>query len=160
MSPQTTPTDEPYAGQDQSWQTAADRARLLDRLHDRLTFESLLARLSATFIHLPAEDVDGRIEQALQQIVEFLRLDRSTLAQFSEDGARLEVTHSYSVAEYPRFPQVDLAAKFPWYAAMTRRGEVVRFSRLPDELPAEAVHEREYCLQSGFRSHLIVPFKV
>jgi PAS domain S-box-containing protein len=36
----------------------------------------------------------------------------------------------------------------------------MRFSRLPEELPAEAVNEREYCLQSGLRSQLTVPFKV
>ena len=37
---------------------------------------------------------------------------------------------------------------------------MVRYSRLPDELPAEAVQEREYCLRTGFRSHLAIPFQV
>jgi PAS domain S-box-containing protein len=139
---------------------AVGDSRLTDLLHDRLRFESLLARLSATFIHLPAEEVDGRIEQGLREIVEFLRLDRSTLCQFSEDGSELVATHSHSVAGIAPFPPVDLAATFPWYTSMIRRGEVMRFARLPDELPPEAVRERAYCADTGFRSHLIVPFTV
>ena len=43
---------------------------------------------------------------------------------------------------------------------LIRRGEALRFTQLPDELPPEAVREREYCLQTGFRSHLVIPFKV
>jgi len=104
--------------------------------------------------------VDGQIEAALQRIVELLGLDRSTLCQFSEDGTRLVATHSYSVPGIPPFPPVDLAQVFPWYAGMIRRGQVMRFARLPDDLPAEAVSERAYCVDTGFRSHLIVPFMV
>ena len=145
----------PHTGHD-----GEDRSRLLHLLDERLRFESLLARLSATFIHLPAEDVDTQIERGLQQIVDFLDVDRSSLMQFSEDGGELWVTHSYSVPGFPAMPRVNVTALLPWYTAMIRRGEVLRFTRLPDELPPEAVYEREYCLQTGFRSHLLVPFTV
>src|SRR5690349_20392672 len=97
---------------------AAGDPRPTDVLHERLRFESLLARLSATFIHLPAEEVDGQIEQGLEQIVDFLRLDRSSLCQFSEDGTRLVATHSHSAPGIPPFPPIDLAAAFPWYTSM------------------------------------------
>src|SRR6478672_9000631 len=139
---------------------AVGDSRLTDLLHERLRFESLLARLSATFIHLPAEEVDGQIEAGLRQIVDFLRLDRSTLCQFSEDGTKLVATHSHSVPGIPPVPPLDLAQAFPWYTGMIRRGEVMRFARLPDDLPPEAVSERAYCVDAGFRSHLIVPFMV
>src|SRR5437899_2324441 len=137
-----------------------DGPRLLELLNERLRFETLLARLSATFIHMPAEDVDGQIERGLRQIVEFLDIERSSLGQFSEDGSELWVTHSHTVPGFSPMPRVNLAAVWPWYTAMLRRGEVLRFARLPEQLPAEAVNEREYCLQSGIRSHLVVPFKV
>ncbi|HEV3444655.1 MAG TPA: hypothetical protein VG099_08440, partial [Gemmataceae bacterium] len=60
------------------WQTLEperlppDAAQLLELLNERLRFESLLSRLSAIFINLPAEEVDSQIERGLQQIVEFL----------------------------------------------------------------------------------------
>src|SRR5205814_4592812 len=138
----------------------AERGRVLALLDERLRFESLLSRLSTTFINLPAEQIDGQIKRGLRQIVEFLGIDRSSLYQFSGSGDELVVTHSYVTGRYPAFPRVDVVATLPWYAAKMRRGEILRYSRLPDELPPEAVHEREYCIQSGFRSHLGIPFKV
>ncbi|HYT90369.1 MAG TPA: ATP-binding protein, partial [Gemmataceae bacterium] len=127
---------------------------------ERLRFESLLSRLSAAFIHLPAEEVDSQIERGLQQIVEFLDIDRSSLGQFSEDGSQLLVTHTYALPGVTPFPKVNVAPLFPWYTAKVRCGVVLRFTRLPEELPPEAVQERAYCLREGFHSHLMIPCQV
>ena len=116
------------------------RSRRQGLLDERLRFETLLSRLSATFIHLPADQIDGQIERGLQQIVEFLGVERSGLAQFSADGRELIVTHSYSAPGFARTKRLDLAALLPWYTERVRRGEVLRFTRLPDELPPDAVH--------------------
>jgi PAS domain S-box-containing protein len=137
-----------------------DHSHLVDLLDERLRFESLLARLSATFINLPAEEVDSQIGRGLQQIVDFLQIERSGLAQFSEPGGQLLTTHSYTIPGFPADPPVNLAAVFPWYTARIREGRVLRFSRLPDDLPPEAVAERQYSLQAGLRSQLSIPFKV
>jgi hypothetical protein len=98
-----------------------DHSRLLDLLDQRLRFETLLSRLSATFIHLPAEEVDGHIERGLQQIVDFLGIERSSLGQFSEDGNELVTTHSYTTQGFPPFPRINLAAVWPWYTAKVAR---------------------------------------
>jgi GAF domain-containing protein len=142
--------------------SAADQehASLLAHLDERLRFESLLARLSTTFINLPVEEIDSQIERGLQQIVEFLGVARSSLGQFLGEGGRLVITHSYVAKSFAGLPRVDVASLLPWYTAQFRKGKIVRFSRLPDELPPEATSEREYCLQSGFRAHLLIPFKV
>jgi PAS domain S-box-containing protein len=129
-------------------------------LDERIRFETLLSRLSATFIHLPADQIDGQVEHALRQIVEFLGIDRSGLAQFSADGRELLVTHSYAVPGYAFTPRVDLAVALPWYTERIREGKVLRFTRLPDELPPEAAREREWCRRDNLRSHLMIPFKV
>src|SRR5262249_1432605 len=129
-------------------------------LDERLRFETLLSRLSATFIHLPPEDVDAQIERALQQIAAFLGVERSSLFQFSEDSRQLWVTHTYTVPGVPPFPPIDIAPVFPWYTDKIRRGEVVLYTQLPDELPPEAGSERAYCLREGLQSHLAIPFKV
>src|SRR5260370_39929807 len=101
---------------------APQHSALLDLLNERLRFESLLARLSATFINLPPEQVDSQIERGLRQIVEFLGIERSSLGQFSEDGNQLLVTHSYAVGGYPPAALPDLAKTWPWYTARIRRG--------------------------------------
>src|SRR5262249_6830839 len=121
----------------------------------------LLSRLSATFTHLPAEQVDGQIEHALGQIVEFLGIERSSLAQFSQDGRELIVTHSYTVAGFPAMPRVDLAAMWPWDTAQGRAGRVLGMARVHEGVPPEAVAEHESYRRGGLPlSHLMVPFRV
>lgn len=140
---------------------AADREQLLDLLDERLRFESMLARLSATFINLQAPEVDSQIERGLQLLVETLDIDRSSLAQFSEDGQELLATHSYTTPDFSPFPKINIAPLWPWYTEQIRQGRLLRFTRLPEELPAEAVHEREYYRRgNSVQSHLAIPFKV
>jgi two-component system sensor kinase FixL len=165
MSQHTTPWRETGPDQDQviavSGANSEDRALVFDLLQERLRFENLLARLSATFIHLPAEQIDSQIERGLKQIVEFLQIERSSLAQFAQDRSELLTTHSYTIPGYSPFPRVDLALIWPWYTEQLRRGEVLRFTRLPEDLPPEAAQEREWCLRGGLpRSHLVIPFQV
>jgi hypothetical protein len=49
-------------------------------MEQRLQFETLLADLSATFVNLAADRVDSQIEAALQNVVQFLEIDRAGLA--------------------------------------------------------------------------------
>ncbi len=123
-------------------------------------FEQQLSELSARFVSLPAEKVDGEIDWALQLLVQALGIDRSSLAELSGDQQRIEVTHSHSNDSTHLFVQGDLAAVLPWYAARLRQGEILRFDRLPDDLPPEASAEREYCTRAGLRSQLTIPFRV
>jgi PAS domain S-box-containing protein len=164
MNQRDTPHGQPNAGLPRDGErpgpTDGERSRVFDLLNERLRFENLLARLSTTFINLPAEDIDSRIELGLRQIVEFLGIERSGVAQFSEDGGQLLSTHIYTAPGFPPFPPANLVAILPWYSARIREGSVMRFCRLPDELPTEAVAERLYCLQSGLRSQLTIPLKV
>jgi PAS domain S-box-containing protein len=129
-------------------------------LEERLRFESLLVDLSATFVNVPADRVDAQIEETQQRLVEFLGVDRTSFGEFSLAGQELRITHSYAVPGCPPQPAMLVDGNFPWYAAQMRRGEVIRFERLPDELPAEAAPEKAYCLQTGFKSHLAIPLKV
>lgn len=73
-------------------------------VQDRFRFESLLAELSATFVHLPADRVDSRIESALEQLVAFLGVDRGGLAQLPGDKDDLVITHSHHRPGVPPLP--------------------------------------------------------
>jgi signal transduction histidine kinase len=138
-----------------------DPTRLVSLLGERVRFETMLASLSAAFINLPATEVDGHIERGLQLVVEYLDIDRGSLGLFSGHGQELYVTHSYSRPSSPPYPKENIATLLPWYTGKMRQGEVLRFTRLPEELPPEAVHEREAFRQGNMpRSHLLIPFKV
>ncbi|MGA8280712.1 MAG: hypothetical protein WB853_07460, partial [Desulfobacterales bacterium] len=54
---------------------------LRHELEERLRFETLLAEISACFVNLPADQIDGAIEDAQRRICGLLDLDRSVLWQ-------------------------------------------------------------------------------
>jgi signal transduction histidine kinase len=123
--------------------------------HSAAAFETLLANLSATFVNVPASQVDSQIDSGLRQIVEFLGLDRSGFGELSAEG--LEITHSYQVPGIPPSPRVVLEAQFPFYARKIHQGEVFR---MPEDLPPEAIREWEFAARTGLKSNLTIPLKV
>ena len=78
---------------------------LASPVHERLRFETLLAELSATFVNLPASQVDSQIESALRRLVEFLDVDRGGLAELLVDQKRLVI--------YPLLPHAGGSAASP-----------------------------------------------
>jgi signal transduction histidine kinase len=55
-------------------------------------FERLRAHLSATFINLPAEQVEGHVAGGLGRIAEFFDLERATVYELSETRSELTAT--------------------------------------------------------------------
>src|SRR5947207_10134764 len=74
---------------------------LREQLEERLRFERLLTDLSATFVNVAADLVDAQIEQALERLVDFLGVERSSFGQMSEDDKAILVTHSFVAPGYP-----------------------------------------------------------
>jgi signal transduction histidine kinase len=130
-----------------------------DPPHEHLRFERLLTDLSATFVNVAADLVDSQIEQALERLVDFLGVERGNCGQISEDTQDILVTHSFVVPGYPALPPLILNEDLPWYAEQVRQGELLRFDRLPEDFPAEAVKERAYIIEMGMKSNLTIPLK-
>src|SRR5207248_288398 len=107
-------------------------------VRERLRFETLLGGLSATFINLPAGQVDPQIELALRRLVEFLEVDRGGLAELQVDQKQLVITHSYNRPGVPPQGRTIVNEQLPWYAGAIFQGEVLRLCVLPDDLPPEA----------------------
>ncbi len=104
--------------------------------------ERLITELSATFINLPAEAIDGRIEQAMGLIAEFARADRVTVGQLQEGGRTFSRTHQWVREGFQRIEGEEPVEPYPW---ASRRVFVDReplvLSRL-DDLPPEAARDR------------------
>ncbi len=126
----------------------------------RFRFETILAKLSAAFIHLPPSKVDSQIQSALRQIVEFLGVDRGALAEVLVEPRQVVITHSYHLPGVLPQPRTIVTDEFPWYARAIQEGEVLRLARLPDDLPAAAARERQYCIEVGLKSHVMIPLKM
>jgi transcriptional regulator with GAF, ATPase, and Fis domain len=127
-------------------------------LKERIGFEKLLSDLSATFVNLPADAVDKEIENGLELVVRFLRADRGTLLQFSEDGRTLSLTHSYIVPGVKPLPVTSIppSKRHFWYKEVLQKREMVVLENLPDDLPKEAIAEKQFCIEQGIKSHLAI----
>ena len=128
---------------------ALTRKRATDLLNDRLAFETLLSELSATFINLPADEIDGEIERWLARIGELLGIDRGTVVQFV--GRKIAVTHSWAAPGLTRASPVLSDEGFAWALEQMRQGGILAYARLED-IPAQARQEKEYCRREGIKS--------
>jgi transcriptional regulator with GAF, ATPase, and Fis domain len=132
---------------------------LRKELEERLQFERLLADLAASFVALPADQVDGAIEHAQARIGETLGLDRSSLFQFIGEG-EMVLTHSWVASGFQPYPPRIAAKKhFPWFVERMLRGEVVPMSSIT-ELPPEAARDLETFRQHGPKSTVAFPLAV
>ena len=102
--------------------------------------EQLVTELSTRFTGLAVDRIDEEIQRGLRLLVEFLETDRSTLSEFSADGAAFAHIAAWARPGLPSFLTQDVLGELPWYHAQVMRGEPVRFERSPDDLPAEAEH--------------------
>ena len=128
---------------------------LKKRLHEQLAFETLLADLSAMFINLPANQVDGKIEEAQKRICEALSLDRSMLGQVSPKLGQLDITHSWRAEGLQDNLQVT-PQDFPWSDRTVLGGKAISFARV-DELPPEAAKDKEAFRRQGPKSAVMLP---
>jgi formate hydrogenlyase transcriptional activator len=125
---------------------------------DRLRFEMLLVELSARIVSVSAGTIDEEIVNAQREIVQALDLDRSVLGQLRESGQGFVYTHSWYRPGLEPIPE-SAAKNLPWLSSIIARGEAVCVASI-DEIPEEAVQEREFVRHFGLRSNVTFPLKV
>ena len=130
-----------------------ERKRIEEALTEQLAFETLLAELSAMFINLPANQVEGKIEEAQKQICEALDLDRSSLGRVQ--GDRYTLTHLWAGKGFETTLPIS-QEELPWLARMVFDGREVSFVRI-DDLPPEAQKDKETFRRHGQKSNVMLP---
>ncbi|HSB82351.1 MAG TPA: sigma 54-interacting transcriptional regulator, partial [Candidatus Methylomirabilis sp.] len=125
-------------------------------LEERLRFEALLADLSARFVSVPPDQMDGLIQEAQRRIVEALGLDRSTLLQRADAEDDLVITHAWAEPGFTPQPGLFAQRDFPWVHQTLLRGGTVRFSKI-EELPAAAARDKASFGHTQQKSNLIFP---
>ena len=127
---------------------------------ERLRFETLLSDISADFTRQQSYDVDDTIHQSLRRLCDFLGADRGTFLQFVPGSELAYRSHSYAQPGIPPAPEVVGDEYSPWYVEQIRRGVVLNYPRMAEQLTDEASNERTYVKRSGIKSHLTVPILV
>ncbi|MHC9541319.1 MAG: ATP-binding protein [Vulcanimicrobiota bacterium] len=125
-------------------------------LEIRLRFEAMLADLSAHFINLPAEQVDGEIIEAQHRVCECLGIDLSAVWQWTDAPHSLKLTHLYRPIGGPPLPEpADSQEMFPWCMSQLRAGKIVAIS--VKDLPPEAAIDQAQWRHFGIKTSLTFP---
>jgi hypothetical protein len=129
-------------------------------LEERLRFESLLSDISARFVRVSADRLDGEVENALKMVLEFFQVDRCGLIRASKDRTAWQLTHvAYADDQVPRVPVgFDFTrSNNPWaYEMLFEKRRTLAISSM-DELPPEAQADRQAWIERGTRSTLLIP---
>jgi signal transduction histidine kinase len=127
-----------------------------EALGERLQFEGLISNCSASFVNLPPDEVDSKINEVLRSITELFDADRCSIVLFSEDGTQLVRALEYHSAEADPADESMSREQMPWYMEQLIQGNPVMMTRVQD-LPPEAEKERRFCLAKGMKSVLSIP---
>jgi transcriptional regulator with GAF, ATPase, and Fis domain len=119
-------------------------------------FEDLVADLTASFVDVEPEVLDGLIVDALRRIVLFLGVDRSTLGRYDQSPGQLMLTHSWAVPGLERIPSPLPESHFPYLLPRLRGGHPIIFNQLA-ELPPEATVDARSLSALGLRSMATFP---
>ncbi len=121
-------------------------------------FETLFGELSVRFAALPPSEVDDEIGRALGLVAEWFRTDRCVFMEFGADFATLTVRHLWTPAGVTRPAPLVMAHEVaPWAFGEFRQGRRVVLGRLPDDLPIDALKDRDYLSRAGVMATLGVP---
>ena len=128
---------------------------------EQLQFEMFIARISTSFINIPADQIDSEIEYAQRQICEYLDLDLCAVwQQVTDDQDKVIMTHLYP--HMPNMPDPETfnaAIHYPWIWSQIREGKNVKLSTML-ELPLEATIDRKNCELFAVKSTFALPLSV
>jgi signal transduction histidine kinase/ABC-type uncharacterized transport system substrate-binding protein len=120
-------------------------------LQSSFAFERLISELSTYFIDLPADNIDAGIDEALNRLLAFLKVDRVTMFEFFHGQTELRRTHSSSGTGMLA-PELLDSTQCPWYFSNILSSRALLLSSL-DELPAEAALDRTFLRGHGVKSN-------
>jgi len=122
---------------------------------ESLRFEMLLSEISTAFINVPYNQIDREIKDSLERFVTFLRFDRGSIFQRSDSA--WERTHSWAVDDFKLSRPYITDNDIPWaIEEVIERKNIFQFSNI-DDLPEDAVKERNFFSKYGPLSLVAVP---
>jgi GAF domain-containing protein len=121
---------------------------------------ALAAEISTSLVRVSFHDIDEEINRWLKHVAVILGLDRCTIAEFKVDGSAF-FSHGWVRDDAYRVIGMSLDANtlLPWSKAKMLAGQTIVTSSM-DDLPEEAVVDRESQIRFGTKSNVVIPIKV
>ena len=138
------------------------RRRTERALEYRANMQNLISSISSGFLNLKPSESDDGLNSALKRIGEFLKVNAAFVFEYSEDGKSASMSHLWCdeerLSRFRRFFQNLSTDKFPWWQLQANSQNYI-YVRKPEELPSEALNEREVMRSHGTKTILAVPMR-
>ena len=136
-----------------------ERKRAEDALLNQLAFDEMMTRLLARFANSSGNDINLVIEDALGEVARFIGGDHAYVLLETQSDPSWITSHQWrnggpTTNSHPFMNSTGGLP--PWSKQKIRSGEVICISTI-DDLPVEAIEERQNILEEGARSVLQVP---
>ncbi len=125
---------------------------------ERIQFEKLLSDLFASFINIPADKIDNRVEEVLKQIGKALGLDRIDVARIDDNNGRLQITQSWTVKGDISISGIYTKDDFPMLTQLLTKKDEAIFFKNPEDLPVESPTDIKNFKKLGVKSGLMIPY--
>ena|GEM_PF-930985 len=137
----------------------AELTRINEQLQYKLKLEDIASSVSASFINLPIEHTDAKINDVLRITGAFLQADRSYVFLFNDNGDKMTNTHEWCAEGVKPFIDTQKDMDVKRFSHFTDRIKNLEVMYLPDtnKLPVDAKHERRICKTQHIKSMINVP---
>ena len=143
-------------------QDITERKQSEEALRRRAAFDELMAKILGRFASCAWSEVDSSVVSALQAVAEFIGVDHAYVIRFSADSTTWSATHEWCGSNVPPrlqyYQNIRLGTQ-SWSERRILANEIIRLNS-PDDLPPEALAERQHYEVEGALSALDVPIKV
>jgi len=129
-------------------------------IKNRLELEKAISVLSARFVG--ASDLDGAIDDSLNDMGKLSRASRVYLFRFSKDGTTMSNTHEWCTKGVTAMMDIlrDLPVDtFPWWMKRLREGKDIHIEDV-SKMPEEARAERKILEDQAVKSVLVFPLYI
>lgn len=131
-------------------------------LRYRVNFEKFISSISSNFINLSSDEIDGGIQNTLEDVGMFAGIDRSFIFLLDQDKAAYSIAYEWyndgCTSLLDR--QISIKVKdIPWWHEKLERFENFRIADV-SILPAKAGGEKQILKSIGSRSFLCVPLRI
>ncbi len=130
-----------------------------DNYSDLHKVEDLIASMGASFVNLPAEQVDENIEWALERLAKFINFDRGTLLNLPDTDGRFRGTHCWA-RDGSKFHTDYCVSDFPWVYGTIHKTQKPLFIENIDEMADEAEEDKKFFKRINIKKIIFIPIVV
>ncbi len=139
-------------------QDITERKRVEGQLKMQSRFQELLMKMSANYIKLPLESVDGAIHASLGELAEFFKADKAFIFSYDFERGSASATHEWSrpgtESVMDKFQGLPLSEIPDWDVEAHRHGKPIW---MPDAASMPPGNMQSRLLRDGVKSLLTVP---